>query len=500
MKERMRTRKFTLFMKYFLVFSLVILLSFAIIGCSLLFFVASYWKNEKVDLLQENAKNVAVSTADILSFNRLRKDDDTAMWNMITSILKQTSSAIDADAFIINTNGSLICKDMYSPSFADETLTECPEHSSIKISSSIIKSAKSGNYIDFGDFEGTLPELNIIAAEPISVGGQIKGTVFVIQPIMGELTPFVMNIAKMFFFAALFSMMFAFILIYVLAYRFTKPLREMANATKLYSGGDFSYRVPIKGNDELADLCRDFNAMASALSITESARRSFVANVSHELKTPITTIGGFIEGVLDGTIPEEKREHYLKIVSDEIKRLSRLITTMLNMSKIEAGNLQLKPETYDISNQIVRIMLGFEQLIENKNIEIVGLDDIESISVTADEDLINQVIYNLVDNAVKFTNPNGSISFSISRMPGGVSVAIRNTGAGIPPDELPRVFERFYKVDKSRSLDSKSAGLGLYIVKSVIEMHHGDILVSSRVNEYTEFKFTLPSSSRHENS
>ncbi len=479
-------------MKYFLVFSLVILLSFAIIGCSLLVFVASYWRNEKVDLLQENAKNVAVSTADILSFNRSRKNDDSAMWNMITNILKQTSSAIGADAFIIDINDNFICKDMFSPSFSDEALTECPQHSKIHVPEDILKRAYAGSYIDFNDFNGSLGELNIVAAEPISVGGQIKGVVFVIQPILGELTPFVMNIAKMFFFAALFSMMFAFILIYILAYRFTKPLREMANATKLYSSGDFSYRVPINGNDELSDLCRDFNAMASALSITESARRSFVANVSHELKTPVTTIGGFIDGVLDGTIPEEKREHYLKIVSDEVKRLSRLITTMLNMSKIEAGNLQLKPSSYDIGNQIVRILLGFEQLIENKNIEIFGLDDTEGITVTADEDLINQVIYNLVDNAVKFTNPNGSITFNITHNSEYVCVAIRNTGAGIPSEELPRVFERFYKVDKSRSLDAKSAGLGLYIVKSVIEMHHGDISVSSVVNEYTEFKFTIP--------
>ena len=232
--------------------------------------------------------------------------------------------------------------------------------------------------------------------------------------------------------------------------------------------------------------------MATSLATQESSRRSFVANVSHELKTPMTTIGGFIDGILDGTIPPEKEKHYLEIVSGETKRLSRLVTAMLNMSKIEAGELRLQPKAFDLSQEIFNTMLNFEQLIEKKHIDIQGLDTLQPNVIYADRDMLHQVIYNLVDNAVKFTE-NGVISVSMSRTAENTTVAIRNTGtSGISSEELSRVFERFYKVDKSRSYDTKGAGLGLYICKTIIEMHGGTIGARSDGNDYVEFSFTIP--------
>jgi signal transduction histidine kinase len=232
--------------------------------------------------------------------------------------------------------------------------------------------------------------------------------------------------------------------------------------------------------------------MAKDLATLESSRRSFVANVSHELKTPMTTIGGFIDGILDGTIEKEKEPYYLGIVSDEVKRLSRLVTSMLNMSKIEAGELNIKPSRFDISEQIFKTVLAFEQLIQKKNINILGLDQMKNLYLSADEDMINQVIYNLVDNAVKFTPPLGVIEISAYEENESAVVRIKNSGSGISSEEIGKVFERFYKVDKSRSYDVRGAGLGLYIVKSIIELHGGTISVSSVENMYTEFVFRLP--------
>ena len=199
-----------------------------------------------------------------------------------------------------------------------------------------------------------------------------------------------------------------------------------------------------------------------------------------------------LDGILDGTIEPEKEAQYLKIVSDEVKRLSRLVTGMLNMSKIEAGELDLKPTNFDISEMIFHTLLSFEQMIDNKHIEIRGLDSFKSNMITADKDMINQVVYNLVDNAVKFTPDGGYIDVSSKSDAEKVIIKIRNSGRGIPSDEIDKIFERFYKIDKSRSYDIKGAGMGLYIVKTIIELHGGQIAARSEEGLYTEFIFQLP--------
>ena len=225
---------------------------------------------------------------------------------------------------------------------------------------------------------------------------------------------------------------------------------------------------------------------------TERQRREFIANVSHELKTPMTTIGGFIDGILDGTIDSSKSTYYLRIVSDEVKRLSRLVTGMLNMSKIEAGQLKIQPKEFDISAMTFKTMLGFERAIDEKKIEIRGLDKVEPLNICADEDMINQVVYNLIDNAVKFTNEGGYIEVAIKSDSEKMIFSVKNSGKGISREEAGKVFERFYKTDKSRSYDVKGAGLGLYIVKTIIDMHGGQITVNSEPGEYTQFVFWLP--------
>ena len=220
--------------------------------------------------------------------------------------------------------------------------------------------------------------------------------------------------------------------------------------------------------------------------------RSFVANVSHELKTPMTTIAGFIDGILDGTIPPERQSHYLRIVSDEVKRLSRLVKTMLNLSRIDNGELKLRPADFDISETVLSTVLTFEKSIDEKQIDVRGLDALAPKQVHGDEDLLHQVVYNLVENAVKFTNPGGYIKFTVCDSIDRVAVDIENSGSGIQADELPLVFEKFYKTDKSRSQDKNGMGLGLYLVKTIIRLHGGDISVTSAVDQFTRFSFYIP--------
>ncbi len=485
-----------LFRKYFFVTISIILISFVFVGGALLLLVSKYWMEEKISLLKENAVSVAQNTRDVLSSDYLGESGRGSII-VICNTLLQISNAIDADVFVCNPQGYVVyCKEILR---SDMVLSSdnCAIHSGYKIPDNIMLYSMLDTYSTTGNL-GASGDLSFIVGTPIVVNDVTVGVVYATQPIVEGLSPYVMAIFRMFSFASILAMFLAFITAYFQTFRLTQPLNQMSAAAKQYAKGDFSTRITIKkkflnsSDDEIAELVGAFNSMAQALATTEASRRSFVANVSHELKTPMTTIGGFIDGLLDGTIDESKREYYLKIVSSEVKRLSRLVTGMLNMSKIEAGELDINPRRFDISGMLVRTLLGFEQLIDKKNIEIRGLDTMEENPVTADEDMINQVIYNLIDNAVKFT-PEGGYIEAVSKTEGNMAfVRLRNSCKGISSDELNRIFERFYKVDKSRSFDVKGAGMGLYISKTIVELHDGKITVASEEGKYAEFAFRIP--------
>ena len=495
----MRNRlKSGLFRKYFIVTISIIMASFVFIGGALLLLVSKLWMDEKIDLLTENTVSLAQNTSNVLESDILGQSGRSSII-VICNTLLQISDAVDADFFIANPNGDVVyCKEILQSNM--NLLTgNCMVHDKYHISEDIMSVALKGTYRSANNLGGALGDVGFVVASPIIVNGEAAGVVFSTQPLVDGLAPYIFGIFRMFFIAFLFALAITFILVYLVSYRLTRPLREMSVATKQYATGDFSKRIAIRhsgirifGKDETDDLVQAFNSMAQALATLEISRRSFVANVSHELKTPMTTIGGFIDGILDGTIDKDKEAQYLKIVSDEVKRLSRLVTGMLNMSKLEAGELDLKPVQFDISEMLFRTLLGFEQIIDQKHIEIRGLDEFDSNPVIADKDMINQVVYNLIDNAVKFTPEGGYIEIGSKHDAEKIIVKIRNSGRGIPSEEIDKIFERFYKVDKSRSFDVKGAGMGLYLCKTIIELHGGQIAARSEAGEFAEFIFQLP--------
>ena len=282
-----------------------------------------------------------------------------------------------------------------------------------------------------------------------------------------------------------------FFILYFYTNTLFSPVKEMTMAVRKFGEGDFSAKLNITGENEFGFLANSINEMAASISATEETRKSFISNVSHELKTPMTTIGGFIDGILDGTIPPEQQEHYLKIVSMEINRLARLVRSMLNISKYEAGELTLTPKSFDVVPIIFQTLLNFEKRVEEKNVDIRGLDR-DAFFIKADRDLIQQVIYNLVENAVKFVNDGGYIEFVFTENDDTTFVTVRNSGEGLKENEISRVFERFYKTDESRGIDPGGVGLGLSIVRSLIKLHEGTILVRSQYEQYVEFEFSLP--------
>lgn len=283
----------------------------------------------------------------------------------------------------------------------------------------------------------------------------------------------------------------AVVLSYYISRRMTRPLKNMANAAQEFASGNFSVRVPEDNRcDEIDELAMAFNNMANDLAQLEELTRGFIGNVSHEFKTPMTTIGGFVDGMIDGTIPVDQRDKYLKTISEEVKRLSRMVMRMLDAAKIQSGELILSPLPFDFSEMASQILFSFEQKIEEKHIEVdAELDD--RLSVMGDRDHVFRAVYNLVDNAVKFTVPGGKLTIRALNKDNVCEFSITNTGTGIPPEDIPHIFDRFYKSDRSRSLDRTGAGLGLYIVKNIINLHGGDISVRSDGGE-TEFSFTLP--------
>lgn len=282
-----------------------------------------------------------------------------------------------------------------------------------------------------------------------------------------------------------------FIAVYAATKHLMTPIKDMTLAAKRFGEGDFSNKLYAPEQNELGFLANSLNEMAVSLEALEENRKSFVSNVSHELKTPMTVIGGFVDGILDGTIPPEKHDYYLHIVSDEVDRLARLVRSMLNISKYEAGEMSLSTSNFDIMPIIVKTLLIFEDRIDEKQVEIKGIEH-GRFMLDADPDLTQQVVYNLVENAVKFVDKGGYIAFDFSAGSDGMSVIkIRNSGEGLKENEISKVFDRFYKADASRGIDKTGVGLGLSIVSSIIKLHGGTILVRSEPGEYVEFEFTM---------
>ncbi len=478
----------SIFTKYFSLFAIIFMIALTILGSSVFILVNNYTADERTNLLKENTASISSTISSTLIMQDMNYNYSMEK-ALICETLATVSKSIDADIFVCDVGGNIImCKEKASSSHIFGEFPECKRHENIIMSNHVLSSVyEKGIIIDKSVIFGTK---YFIVGCPIYSDGDIIGSVFALTDTgMQSLT---IGYIRLFLISAFFSLIFAFVCIYYLTKSMVTPLKQMSNAAKKFAVGDFSYRVKIHSEDELADLGNAFNDMANSLDVLESSRRSFVSNVSHELKTPMTSISGFIDGILDGTIPKEKEEYYLNIVSAEVKRLSRLVVSMLNMSKIESGDLEMKPSNYEITDQIIHILLTFEQKIENKSIEIRGLENLQPTYIVADPDMIYQAIYNLFDNAVKFTNDGGYIEVRLKDKGSLIEVSIENSGTGIKAEELSKVFERFYKVDKSRSLDSKGAGLGLYIVKLMIEMHGGKVFAESNNENMAKFTFTLP--------
>ena len=471
----------SIFKRYLSITMGIIFLSFTMLGGVMMVFFGRYWRQEKKDLLTQNAASIAQIASRYLHEKTPGKYELQS--EPLMGFIASFSTSIDADIFITDLDGVVLLGN-YACSKV-EGMEQAPAF--------YVDKAAQGMYEGRSNFEGLYRENYYIIGVPMRAteDGPRVGVVF------ATTSPASMNAVQLgafriFLLAAVAALAVSFCVVGLFAYRLVHPLRLMSLAARSFGGGDFSVRVPVTSQDEIGQLAVSFNNMADSLSNSEGMRRSFIANVSHELKTPMTTIAGFIDGILDGTIPAGEQEKYLHIVSDEVKRLSRLVKSMLDLSRIDSGEMKIHPSLFDITHTVVATLLTFEQSIDEKQIEIQGLEDASPIQVYGDPDLLHQVVYNLVENAVKFTNQGGTIRVLAIDSVDRTTVMIENTGPGIASDDLPMVFDRFYKGDKSRSRDKNGMGLGLYLVRTILHLHGGDIWVSSVQGEYCRFEFYLP--------
>ena len=356
-----------------------------------------------------------------------------------------------------------------------------------------IDASDADYYHVFGTLGGMLDGKSYITvSEMRNENGQPSGYLFLCSS--GEqLTQFKQQFWSNFLLSACVMLLCASILTKILMRQLTDPLQKVTDAAQRFGGGDLSVRVEgVEGEGEAADLARTFNRMADNIQMNDNSRGQFMGNIAHELRTPMTTIKGFVDGILDGTIPPDMQNHYLQLVSEETGRLARLIQNMLDLSKLESGEYQVNARMFNIWETLTGVALSAEQRINDGMIDLEGLTMDEKVLVYADPDLIHQVAYNILDNAIKFTPAGGTIKFHVEKLGPEVEISIWNSGQGISPEALPYVFQRFYKEDRSRGLHARGAGLGLNICKVLVNLSGGQIRVESQQGEWCQFVFTLP--------
>lgn len=454
----------------------MVLLTLALLGASFFSLGYSYAKREKSDELQQQAEIVAKLSAGFLEQEHF---SDTSDFQKLTNFAATVSNV---DFLICDPTGRVrLTTDSWQAGM-EITMPADMTQEAVKKGISFRKDSLDGLY----------ESSRFVVAVPVTITatGACVGLVYAVATTT-SLDTMWQGFIGLFFMIAFVILMITFVASSLTTMRQIQPIREMVRATRHYAEGNFDIRMNDYGReDEIGELAASFNNMADALQQMERQRREFIANISHELKTPMTTIAGYTDGILDGTIPPENEKKYLQIISDESRRLSRLVRRMLDVSQLQVIDPLKLGSHFDICESMRRVVISMEKKINDRRLDVNADIPDEPILVLGDNDMITQVIYNLLENAAKFAIPGSTLYLGVSHVDGKAWVTVRNEGETIPAEELPLLFERFHKSDKSRSEDKDGVGLGLYIVKTILEQHKEKINVTSE-NGATTFSFSL---------
>jgi len=482
-----------IFFKYMASFLLIIVIIFSVLTATVSVIVNSYGTNMKTETLSNAANSAAVYVK-----NDYDSEGHTSFKDYLSSENKDLTFLLDLLSvndqsqlmFLTDKDGEII---RFGGSENITLSSEAGSGNSGKhvIPESVCQKLSKGEHVSGSDeMDGFFKAVHIYYAIPLFNDGEYAGSVFACAGSTGT-DALLSTMTKTVTMAVLWIMLASLIAVYFITERYISPIRDMSRAAKSFANGQFDARVEVVGNDEVAELASAFNNMATSLQTLEDMRRSFLANISHDLRTPMTTISGFIDGILDGAIPPEQHEYYLGVIAGEVRRLSRLVSSLLDVSRIEAGERKFTPTVYDICEQGREIVISNIQRLEEKNLDVRFECENDNMYVLADKDAIHQIFYNICDNAIKFSKGGGVYEISIREKSGTVYVSVYNEGEGIREEDIPYIFERFYKSDKSRGKDKTGVGLGMYISRAIIEAHGQKIWVESEEGKWCRFTFTL---------
>ena len=470
----------TTFSRTFSATLIILLLALILVGTSFQALVEDYLTDTTVSELQQNGRAISNLAAAYHSEGKLIN------WEFMVN-LDVAAEVSGSDLIICDDSGKIIlCSDV---------LTGCDHHGLSVDQQYLTKVIQNDGDIATGLIRGLYQEARYVVSTPITdpVNGNNLGIVIVSRPTVTT-TGVMTKINSIFVMVSFLVVTICVIAMGIIVGRQTDPLKQMARVARSFGHGDLNARVRLGSDypEEVEDLALAFNNMANELQKSEYQRREFVANVSHELKTPMTTISGYVDGILDGTIPQHRHRYYLQIVSDETKRLSRLVRSMLDISRLQDGTIgEDKKVHFDMEEVVGQVLITFEKKINDKKLNVEVEMPEHPVYTFASQDMVTQVIYNLIDNAVKFCPEGQTLGLKIVQGGNKIYTSVSNEGETIPPEELPLVFDRFHKLDKSRSQNRDGWGLGLYIVRTIVSSHGENISVTSRDGK-TEFTFTMP--------
>ena len=482
MRKKIRSRFQGLYWRQLFVTAGMVMLTLLLLGASFFSLSYNYARSQRSEELVSKAQIMAqlsvsyLETGRDMTMEELRNDRD------FQRLATFAATVSDVQFMICDTQGRVLLS-------TDEALEGMVVTMPEKMTAEIMEKGTAATRSSLGGLYAQKRfVVGVQAANPET--WEVVGEVFAVST-TASLDAMWKGFIGLFFMTAFVVLMIAFMASSITAMRQVQPIREMVQATRRYAEGDFDVRMKDYGReDEVGELAASFNNMAESLQQTERQRREFIANISHELKTPMTTIAGYTDGILDGTIPPENERQYLQIISNESRRLSRLVRRMLDVSQLQAMDPLKGGNHFDICDSMRRVLISMEKKINDRHLDVDADIPEEPILVLGDNDMITQVIYNLLENAAKFAREGSTLYLGVVNIDGKARVTVRNVGDTIPAEELPLLFERFHKSDKSRSEDKDGVGLGLYIVKTILEQHKEKINVTSE-NGVTTFSFSL---------
>lgn len=465
----------TLYLKLILAYIIFGLFGFVVVATFVSNMYMDHLKKVQADSLYREAMLIANTYASGLYNNEVSLE-------VVKSQLDALDTYLDATLWIINPSGRLILDSSAPLDVENEIMVE-----------NFDPTVTAGSYYTIGNFFHTFDEDMLSVFAPITSDFKVKGYVVIHSSISG-----IMEEANNLLTISYIMLIILFLLSLIILIFFTEivyiPLRKITEATEQYASGNMHYEFTVESEDEMGYLAATLSYMASEIARSEDDQKKFVANVSHDFRSPLTSIKGYLEAMIDGTIPPEMHEKYLTILLNETERLRKLTNSLLTLNNLNTKGIMLNKTDFDINQTIRGVAASFEGTCRAKTIAIELVLTGDEMYVVADIDKIQQVLYNLLDNAIKFSHHDSVIKIETNEKHNKVFISVKDSGIGIPKDDLKLIWDRFYKSDLSRGKDKKGTGLGLSITKEIIRSHGENINVISTEGVGTEFIFSLPKS------